>query len=169
MKIKGYKSFNSNGTNVAGNILFPGKYHCDGEIKFGPHGNGYHFALKMEDTIRFSDYDCILKSPMIAEVIGTGIIKEGYDEYNGYYDMYVCSDLEIIRFLNREEIISLALNLSNERMKRFISQFRLLPEEICLFENISIDVDLALDYYQRGIKDAYYKDYKCDKFKVKRL
>lgn len=44
-------------------------------------------------------------------------------------------------------------------MVRFISLFKLLPSEIPLFENIYHDVDLAIDYYQRGIKDVYNKEY----------
>ena len=37
----------------------------------------YHFAEKLEDTIRYSGTD----TPLIAEVIATGIIDEGFDEY----------------------------------------------------------------------------------------
>lgn len=160
MTINGYKSFNNDGTNIIGEILLPGNiYHCDGEIKFGPYGNGFHFAKNMEDTIRYSDYDNFLRKIIIAEVIGSGIIDEGSDEYNGYYDLYAASDLEIVRYLSREEIISLALTLPSHRMVRFISLFKLYPSEIPLFENIYHDVDLAIDYYQRGIKDVYNKEY----------
>lgn len=160
MIIQGYKSFNSDGTNAFGNILFPGNiYHCDGQIKFGPNGNGFHFAKNMEDTIRYSDGDNLLRQIMIAEVIGGGIIEEGSDEYNGYYDLYVASDLEIVRYLTREEIIMKALKLSSYRMERFVSLFKLSPSEMLLFENIYREVDLAIDYYQRGIKDTYSKQY----------
>lgn len=160
MTINGYKSFNNDGTNIIGEILLPGIiYHCDGEIKFGPKGNGFHFAKNMEDTIRYSDYDNFLRKIIIAEVIGSGIIDEGSDEYNGYYDLYAASDLEVVRYLSREEIISLALTLPFYRMIRFISLFKLYPSEISLFENIYHEVDLAIDYYQRGIKDVYNKEY----------
>lgn len=160
MTIHGYKSLNSDGTNMAGKILLPGKYHCDGEIKFGPSGNGFHFAKNMEDTIRYSDYHNLLRQIIIAEVIGSGIIDEGADEYNGYYDLYAASDLEIVRYLSREETIYEALQLPSYRMVRFVSLFKLYPQEILLFENIDYEVDLAIDYYQRGIKDTYYKQYK---------
>ena len=55
----GFKSFNLDRTNCYGKIFEEGKeYHCDGEIKFGPHGNGFHFAERLEDTIRYSGNPC---------------------------------------------------------------------------------------------------------------
>ncbi len=160
MTINGYKSFNSDGTNIAGKILLPGHiYHCDGDIRFGPSGNGFHFAKNIEDTIRYSDYGNFLRQIKIAEVIGSGIIDKGTDEYNGYYDLYVASDLEVVRYLPREEIIALALALPSYRMIRFVSLFKLYPSEISLFEDIYHEVNLAINYYQRGMEDTYHREY----------
>ena len=149
--IFGYKSFSLDRRNIYGIVFEEGKkYHVDGDIKFGPQGNGYHFAERFEDTIRYSGYssDSILRDVSIAEVIGSGKIVKSEDFYNEYFDMYSVSDLEIIKFLSREEIISLALNLPEMRMKRFVSLFRLNDDEIELFLGKSIIVDSEINYYQ---------------------
>ena len=127
--IHGYKSFASDGTNIALEIMPPGDYHYDGIIKFG--STGYHFAKNLEDTIRYSGTN----NPVIAEVIASGIISEGVDEYYGYYDIYAASDIKIVRYLTRNEILEYALNLNVSRMKRFITGFELTNEELDLFIN----------------------------------
>ena len=130
MEIFGYKSFDSKGINQSGEKLMVGnKYHCDGNIKY--NHNGYHFSTRFEDTIVFSDKvdengnSNLLHDVVIAEVIGSGVFDEvpyGYSNYYGYYDMYACSDIEIVRFIPREELIIEALKLPEYRMERFISQ-----------------------------------------------
>ena len=127
--IHGYKAFASDGTNIALEIMPPGQYHYNGTIKYGK--SGYHFAKNLEDTIRYSGSS----NPLIAEVLATGIIDEGVDEYYGYYDVYAASDIKIIRYLTRTEIINHALKLSENRMKRFIISFELTNEELDLFIN----------------------------------
>lgn len=148
----GFKSFNLDKSNCYGKIFLENeKYHCDGEIKFGPHGNGFHFAERFEDTIRYSGIPekGSVRDVLIAKVVGSGIVVSGFDEYNDYYDMYSCSDLYIEKFLTREEVISLALNLNELRMCRFVSLFRLTSDEISLFRNRCYIVDRTLDYYQK--------------------
>lgn len=166
MKIKGYKAFAMDGTNVKGIIFPPGRYHCDGNISFGTHGNGYHFAKRLEDTIRFGIVDDkLVGNVLIAEVIGSGTIAEGTDEYYGYYDMYSASDLEVIRYLSREEIIQYALSLhDSKRMERFVSKYYLTEEEQQLFYGIYEEVDLAIDYYQRNKKNVYTPEKKYQYF-----
>ena len=155
MEIKGFKAFAVDGTNVNGITMEAGKkYHIDGAIKYGTQGNGYHFALHLEDTIRFAA-DTLPGDCLIAEVIGSGEIVEGWDDYYGYYDLYSCSDLEVIRYLSREEILDYATKLSDIKMKRFIECFKLNDDEIELFSGRGHIVDLAIDYYQRDMKDAY--------------
>lgn len=171
MEIFGYKSFDSNGTNQAKEKLIVGnKYHCDGDIKY--NDNGYHFSTRFEDTIAFSDKidkdgnSNLLHDVIIAEVIGSGIFDEvpyGYADYYGYYDMYACSDIEIIRYIPREELIYKALGLSEYRMKRFISNIKLTEDELKLFENIYTEVNMAIDYYHKGNKDTYYNREKYKK------
>ena len=160
MELKGYKAFAVDGTNIVGRTFEEGhKYHMDGNISFGTSGNGFHMALNLEDTIRYAvdefPGDCI-----IAEVIGSGTVVEGFDNYYGYYDMYSCSDLEIVKYLTREEIIEYGLNLNEIKMKRFVECYKLSEEEIILFEGKSFIVDLSLDYYQRNNKEAYSEENK---------
>ena len=157
MNIDGYKSFALDGTNMYGKVMPVGHYHHDGEIKFGPNGNGYHFAKYMEDTLRYSILD--KRNCLVAEVVGRGTIKEGKDEYNGYDDLYVASDLEIVKYLTREEIINIALKLNQIKMERFIRDFALTESEIALFEGKYFNVDLAIDYYDRKIMETYNSDY----------
>lgn len=164
MAIRGFKSFDIDHTNNYGIEFFEGeKYHVEGQIIYGVHGNGIHFAKNLEDTIRFSGEDTGLKNVAIAEVIGDGIIVEGFDHYNGYYDLYSCSDLEVIKFLTREEIIAHALTLNEFAMERFVSLFRLTSEEIEMFKGKSIRVDNALEYYQLNNKDIYSTNSKLTK------
>lgn len=155
MEIHGYKAFAPDGTNRFG-VTFPiGKYHIEGQISFGTSGNGLHFAERLEDTIRYGKDADGIGDVLIAEVIGSGIIAKGEDEYAGFYDMYSASDLEIVRYLSRAEIINYALKLPPYRLKRFVSYFRLTEVEQNLFYGIDISVDLAIDYYQRGMTDIY--------------
>ena len=149
--IKGYKSFNLDKTNCYGKRFVDGfKYHCNGDIKFGPHGNGFHFAKNLEDTIRYSGNpgNGAVRDVLIASVIASGEIVEGFDDYNGYYEMFSCSDIKIVKFLTRNEILEYALSLPELRMARFVSLFRLNSTEIDLFRNKSYMVDNVIKYYQ---------------------
>ena len=145
MAIKGYKSFDVDHTNCYNSYFEEGKsYHVEGQIIYGVHGNGIHFAKRLEDTIRFSGTSETLKDVAIAEVIGDGIIVEGYDHYNGYYDLYCCSDLEVVKFLTREEIISHALTLGGFGMERFVSQFRLESDDTNNLDYDTYYFDIAI-------------------------
>ena len=149
-EIPGYKSFNLDRTNCYGKIFEEGKkYHCDGEIKFGPRGNGFHYAERFEDTIRYSGNPSSgsVRDVAIAKVIGSGTIVSSFDDYNEYFDMYACSDLYVDKFLTRDEIISLALDLPELRMCRFLSLYKLTSDEIALFKNKNNIVERCL-YYQ---------------------
>ena len=176
--IRGYKSFSSNGTNQAHEIMEAGKkYHCDGIIKYNK--NGYHLATNFEDTIAFSDIvdsdgnSNDLHDVIIAEVIGSGDIdkvSDMYANYYGYFDMYACSDIEIVRFIPREELMKMALELNNVRMERFVSYLKMSSEELKLFQGYNIRVDAAIEYYHNNNKSIYeIKNYqKLIKRKYKR-
>ncbi len=154
MEIKGYKAFNEDFTNRYNRVFKEEKsYHTDGEISFGLNGKGFHFCKRLEDTLRY--FDTFENSIVIAEVIGSGKIVEYHDDYYEYYDLYASSDIKIVKFLSREEIIDMALKFSERRMKRFIMGYKLKPYEIYLFEHKYPSIDTAIDYYQRGNKEAY--------------
>lgn len=160
MEIRGYKSFNIDFTNINGKKFKQGlTYKISGRPVFGPQGNGYHFAKRFEDTIRYSDLDSskTLRDVVIAEVIGSGQIDEGSDEYNGYYDLFSATELTVTKYLTREEVIALAQQLPFYRLQRFITLYRLDPNEILLFEGLDSSLDVYIDYYQRNNKDAFTK------------
>ena len=151
MEINGYKAFAPDGTNVHGIVMPVGSYHEKGEISFGLKGHGIHFAKRLEDTIRYGKVEAGVGDVLIASVKGYGTIVEGYDDYNGYYDLYSASDIDILKYLSREEIIRYALALPSYRMERFVASFRLTKEEINLFYGYDAHVDWALDYYQKAL------------------
>ena len=170
-KIIGYKSVDKNYKDISGNIVEENKtYHVDGDIIYGNGGNGYHFAKKLEDTLRYqlSDED-FLTRPNIAKVIGFGDIVESFDEYYGYYELYAAENIKILRYLSEEEIINYALNLREDRMLRFVSLYRLNSNEVKLFKNKYLSVDLALLYYQMKIRNTYELFYSNNYDKVKKL
>ena len=170
-KIIGYKSLDENYKEIRGNILEEGKcYHARGEIIYGNGGNGYHFAKNLEDTLRFQlkDNDHLTK-PNIAKVIGFGNIVNSSDEYYGYYDLYVAENIKILKYLTNDEIINYALNLREDRMLRFVSLYRLNNDEIKLFKNKYLSVDLALLYYQMNVINTYELFLSGNYDKVKKL
>ena len=165
VEIHGFKSFNMDYTNIHGMKFEVGKsYHASGIIKFGTHGDGFHFCYRLEDTIRYSDYDCSnpLRDVQIARVIGSGIIDEGEDTYNEYFDMYASSDLYIEKFLTREEIIQYALKLPEMRLKRFLSLYKLSESELINFIGKYSCCDSIIKYY-------YLDKEEVGKFKTKSL
>lgn len=158
MEIKGYKALNKNMTNRYGMKMEIGKtYHANGSILFGIHGNGFHFCLQLEDTLRY--VDAMNDEIVIVQVIGSGEIDEYFDDYYAYYDMYAASQLQIVKVLSREEIINPYLICSDtNRIKRFISGFRLQEEEIKRLEQVhrnKIDILQTICYYQKGMLDVY--------------
>lgn len=140
--IHGYKAFASDGTNIALEIMPPGDYHYEGNVKYGK--SGFHFAKNLEDTIRYSGTN----NPLIAEVIGSGIIDEGSDEYYGYYDVYAASDIKVVRYLTRAEILEYASQLNVHRMKRFIINFELTNEELDLFVKANETLEQVIQDYR---------------------
>ena len=156
---KGYKCFGTDLTNRYGQKFeLNRKYIWPGDLHFGSNGQGWHFCKNLEDTLRYSypyqnDY-------VICEVIGSGNILESFDAYNEYFDMYCSNIIEITKVLSREEIIEYALSLNSLRLERFVSLFKLAPEEISLLkekfkEEKHLMVTMA--YYQEGDKKAFEK------------
>lgn len=155
--IEGYKCFNDGLINRYGDKFKIGKiYHAENEIKF--HYNGFHMCSNLEDTLRY--FDAINNHVDIAKVVGYGDINEYDDEYNGFYNMYAVEYLKILSLLSRDEIISYALKLSPERVKRFISLYKLNNDEIELFKEKYNKIPFVMDtieYYQFGNNKIYQK------------
>ena len=97
----------------------------------------------------------------IAEVVGFGDVVESFDNYYGYYDMYVASNIKILKILSREEIICRGLNMPEYRSERFVKGYRLTDDEIDLFKSkfkSHSNVIKAIAYYQEGDNNAYAVD-----------
>lgn len=159
MEIYGYKCVNKDKTNRYGITYELNKTYTikdpNKNISFGNNGYGFHFCLNLEDTLRY--FDAINNEVIIYLVKGFGDIIEYEDEYNGFYNMYVSSNMEFIKELTREEIINYALTLNSERIKRFISLFKLNDSEINLIKNKynSLIINQYIEYYQYNNKEAF--------------
>lgn len=152
--IKGYKSFNE-GLVTTNNVKFEVgvPMHVDGEIRANPiNGNGFHMCLNFEDTFRY------IENPILCEVTGYGTISDEFsDEYNGYYDIYACSDMVIDRIIPREEVIEMAKDLPEYGLRRFISTYKMTEEEIKELSTINLSEEAKgyIDYFQNNNKEAF--------------
>lgn len=157
MEIIGYKCFNEDLTNRYGIKYEIGKiYSKKGQITYGNNGHGFHFCKNLEDTLRY--FNGVDEEISICLVKGFGNIVEYEDEYNGYYDMYSSENIEIIKKLDRNEIINYAINLNEIRVCRFIQCFKLNNDEIELFKERFSNLKRVLqylNYYQLNEKDAF--------------
>jgi len=163
---KGYKAFNGNRTNAYGIPFEEGKtYSVKGDIIPGKYSkekmNGYHMSEEICNTFRYIDIPN--NGIEIASVTGFGNCKYFEDNYYGYYDMYVCENLTINKFLKREEYIDIILNESEYEVIKFIRTCPLSYEEIILFcakFHNNKNILNAICYHQLNIKDIYEKNYK---------
>ena len=146
MEVLGYKAFNKDFTNRYGrHFEVGGTYSVKGDLSWGKYGNGFHFCTNIEDCFRYYDPD----TSIIAEVKGFGRMVKNDDEYYGYYDMYVCEKIEIIRLISRKEIISMMLEVDFDRQERFIRSYNLTEIEKELFYMKCGGDKNERDYYQR--------------------
>ena len=147
------KLFNSDLTNQYGMPFQLNKpYKTEGEVSFGTKGNGFHFAKRLEDTLRYGDMDNLNVNQVIGLVEGSGEIITREDDYYGYYDLYSASQIEILKILSREEVIEEAKKMYPERLARFIQGYKLTEEEIEFFKNkflSNYQVNFHLEYYQK--------------------
>lgn len=164
--IRGYKAFNKDMTNRYGQTFEEGKnYSVVGPLIYGNKGNGFHFCKRLEDTLRY--FPALKEEIKIAQVETKNEVQENWDDYYGYYDMYVARTLTIDKILTREEIISMFLDLYDERVVRFLAGYRLTEKEIEIFRlkyPSSRKIQLAISYYQENDKEAYSRA--CEKDKL---
>ncbi len=157
--ILGYKVLNNDLSNRYGFKFKEGKiYEVDvtyQDIVFGNDGYGIHFTERLEDGLRY--FDGLKQKINIVQVQALGDIKSYYDEYYGYYDLYVTSKIYIKHILSREEIINYILNTDEDRLIRFIKGFRLEDKEINIIQEVfkSESIDKVIRYYQKNEKDVY--------------
>lgn len=165
MSLEGYKAFKKGLFNRYG-VQF--KEHQDyvvdlqGEdLKYGNNGNGFHFAKRLEDCLRY--YNGFEEEIDIAKVVSLGDFKESFDDYYGYYDLYVTNHLYIDHVMTREEILNYIIGVNNFRVVRFIQGYKLTPLEIMellkKYPNDNSIID-AIKYYQYHDDTAYVKRYR---------
>ena len=158
-ELYGFKCFNKDMTNRYGRKIEVGKiYTTTGDVKFGNDSHGFHFCKNLEDTFRY--FNATEEEVSVCYVRGFGKIDEYEDDYNGYYGMYAAENIEIMKKLSRQEIITYELNKYEERVIRFIQTFKLTNEEIYLFQEKFSNNDRvikAISYYQIGDKTVYMK------------
>ena len=155
MEIKGYKVFIGNKEHFQNNAGMTCK---EGQIletqkQISPKKHGYHFAKRLEDTLRFGE--AINEKVVICEVTSLGDVIEYEDDYYGYFDLYVTSKLRIDKILSRKEIIEYADSLKGSRLYRFIQTMKLTDEEAEYFKGRSFTIDNYIDYYHYNIEDAF--------------
>ena len=160
-KVEGYKSFEKGLVAIDGTKFEVGNtYHCDDGLKVMK--TGFHFCKNIEDTFRyFKDVDSI----EVCEVIGFGDVITYDDEYNGYYDLYTCSDIYIKRIIPKEEILA----ITNDKIKnshgyietviRFIRDYKWTDDEIEKLKSIlgeyDNEIEKVIAYYYEGDKKAF--------------
>lgn len=154
-----YKIFNGGLKNRYGVEFEVGKAYTldisNRDIEYGINGYGFHFVKRPEDALRY--FDAINGDVDIACVESLGPIKEYYDDYYGYYDLYVTNSILIKHALTRKEFIIYMLNTNENRIERLIQGFQLNEEELkIILEKYPTDkIYRAIEYYQRGNKDIY--------------
>lgn len=159
MEIKGYKVFIGNQSDFKNNVGLQCKV---GQIlettkPIAPKQNGYHFAKRLEDTLRFGN--ALHEDVIICEVTSLGDVVEYEDEYYGYFELYVTSKLRIDKILNRKEIIEYADSLNEFRLRRFVQTMRLTDSEAEYFKGRSFTLDNFIDYYHYEDTSAFKRPY----------
>jgi hypothetical protein len=153
----GYRAFNADCTNDLGEKFEVNEtHHVDGVIsaKFGQKGNGYYFYTDLADVFRFEDPDKEIK---VAVVEASGSIDRVKDEYNNYL-RHACSDLKVIKYLSREEILNIVISEGVHSIDKFIRTYNLTNDETdVLLDNIRGEnwlIERVL-WYQGGMKDIH--------------
>ena len=136
--VEGFKCFNKGLINNYGKKFEIGKeYHVDGDIQYGLIGNGFHMCTEMGDTFRYFPAD--KEEVDLCSCVGWGKTHRIDDEYNGYYNMYSCEYIKLIKLYKRKEIIEHMLTESDDSIKKFVLTYKLTLDEIELFENLFKD------------------------------
>ena len=155
----GYKAFNEDGTNRYGKVFEIGEsYHVDGDIlaRFGKDGNGFYYCTKLADVFRFFAPDDV----KVGVVEASGEIDSTIDEYY-YYEIFACSDIKVIKYLTREEILNTIISEGRYSIDKAIATYNFIPEEKdILLDNSRGDYSLACSilWYCYDKKDIFQLD-----------
>ncbi len=163
----GYKAFNGDGTNRYGKKFeINEKYHEDGEIlaRFGNTGRGYYYCTRLADVFRFFDDKEEIK---VGVIEASGTIDHCIDEYYDY-EIFACSDIKLLKYLNRKEILNLLLLEGHSSIDKAIRTYKFNDEEKdVILDNVRGDFQLikSVLWYCYDKKDIFTMD-KLDSFKV---
>lgn len=155
--IDGYKCFNKDLTsNIDGFSFKPNRiYTMNKDIKY--HKRGFHFALRLEDTLRFFD-----EEKEICRIKALGDIDWSNDDYYEYYDLGCTNIIYIGKIMTKEEIINYIDKVSDNRFIRFIQGYKLTNEELNYFKEKYKNNNYVLEYlkyYQEKEEDIFDKYY----------
>lgn len=155
--IVGYKCFNNDLTNNYNQkVEFNRIYSCSEPIKY--KHCGFHFCMRLEDTLRF--FDGLKEDIIICKVNVLGNVDWYDDEYYGYYDMGCTNKIYIGNPMSRKEIIEYADNLYEDNFIRFIQGFKLNHDELTYFKlkfKSNNNILKNLKYFQEGYCLAFTK------------
>ena len=152
----GYMALKVDGTDKYGDKFELGKsYHVDGPIRarFGSKSDGFRFCTNVAETFRFIDSEDV----KVAVVEATGQFDSSLDEYNDY-EIYACSDLSLIKYLTREEIINLTLLEGRRSIEKLVKTYKVNEEERdILLNHVRGDNQMIgyVLYYCFGKEDIY--------------
>ncbi len=144
--MRGFKALNKDLTNRYGyKYLVNKNYKLNGDLKW--QQNGFHFCIRPEDTLRY--VDSWSDNFVVTEIEANGELELYEDDYYGYYDMYVSSEMKILRVLSREELFEMVFNSNNvDRVKRLASSIVLTQDEIDLIKDVYPLAISTIEYYQ---------------------
>ena len=158
----GYKSFNSNFETFNNIKLEPNKtYELSENIKY--HKYGYHFAKRLEDTLRY--VNGLEEEIIICPIKVLGKVDWYDDEYYGYYDLGCTNKIFISSPLTRENILEYAYKLPDYSLIRFIQGYKLTKEElehIKEFYQNNKNIINNIKYYQEKDIKVFKREYKIN-------
>ncbi len=152
--IKGFNAYKKGLVDFTGKKFELNKtYHVDA-LKYGK--SGFFFYPNFEDSLM--PYNGLKEELDIVLVEGFGETREYFDDYN-VAKIIGATDYRILDILPRKEIIKMALSLNELEMSKFISGYALTMEEMKLFDKIGDRTRRFVDYYQRGDKDVFEREF----------
>lgn len=156
-EIIAYKVFSKGLINRYGIKFEVGKfYQTFDKVRYGTNGHGFHMSLYLENGFRY--FDSSSDTVDLALVRGFGDMQHVDDEYCGYYDLYVCQGMEILKVYSEEEVINMCLALNGYRAENFLKTFKLTKNQIKMFKETFKDDNTILKYiayYQEGYEKAF--------------
>ena len=164
--VNGYKSF-----FIKNGKLFDGydreyeigvTYHQDGEIKYGK--NGYHFCIRPEDTLSYSNG---INDIVVCEIAGFGHMYSVDNEYRDIYDIHVAENFKIKRVIPDNELKDMI------RKHGFFAIEEYIKAKAYFLSNEDVEsiIDKLDEYEKEKIRKKYYlwKEYYEKEFSNKKV